>query len=296
MDELTTTRASLAGAGRWGPVQRSVRDGGLHSTFAPVWSIAVAGVSATTLSSSEWCAGDAIHDERSVRSPASFTSIDPSWFEDSKTNAELEMCAVASSHQSRHRHVSQSRMDSRAARLLSGSTNYTSTTASLPFENSLNWCHRSNRKGGLDVTMSNSTVAKRCDGRVPRAGTLRGSNSPISFAFAKMLVPHQFFPLNSRALVRRAAVSNKSTSEAVGDVQPLSRRASLFNKVLRIWQKGQRSSPQLVRISSDLPSGSSLAVMAVKGDALIHGPSLVARPVGSEWRTRRPYQGNIQTN
>jgi len=78
-----------------------------------------------------------------------------------------------------------------------------------------------------------------------------------------MLAPRQFFFLNSRALVRRAAVSNKSTSEAAGDVQSL-RRTALFDKVLRFWQKGQRSSPQLVRISSDLFSGSSLAVMAVK--------------------------------
>jgi hypothetical protein len=63
--------------------------------------------------------------------------------------------------------------------------------------------------------------------------------------------------------------------------------------VLRFWQKGRSSSPQLARISSDFLSGNSLAA---KGDALIHGPCLVARPVGSEWRTRRPYQGNIQTN
>ncbi len=31
-------------------------------------------------------------------------------------------------------------------------------------------------------------------------------------------------------------------------------------------------------------------VRAVKGDALIHGPYLAARPVGSDWRTRRPRQ------
>jgi hypothetical protein len=29
---------------------------------------------------------------------------------------------------------------------------------------------------------------------------------------------------------------------------------------------------------------------------LIHGPRLVARPVGSEWRTRRPYEMDIQFN
>ena len=41
------------------------------------------------------------------------------------------------------------------------------------------------------------------------------------------------------------------------------------------------------RTSGGLPSGRSLA-MAVRADALIHGPCLVARLVGSEWRTRRP--------
>jgi hypothetical protein len=67
----------------------------------------------------------------------------------------------------------------------------------------------------------------------------------------------------------------------------------LIQKVLRFWQKGRSSSPLLVRINSGFLSGNSLAV---KGDALIHGLRMVARPVGSEWRTRRPYQGNIQTN
>jgi hypothetical protein len=31
-------------------------------------------------------------------------------------------------------------------------------------------------------------------------------------------------------------------------------------------------------------------VRAVKGDALIHGPNMAARLVGSDWRTRRPSQ------
>ena len=292
------TRANLTGTGRRRPVQRSVRNGGLCSIVPPERSIAVTAVVATTLRSSVRCAGDALHDERSERSPqspADFTPFHLSLFDDTKTNARLETSAVARSPRSDHRHIPRSRMDSRTARLASASNNNALATASLLLDNSLDWCHCSNRKGGLDVTMSNSTVAKRCDGRVPGAGNLRGSNSPTSLAFAKMLAPRQFFFLNSRALVRRAAVSNKSTSEAAGDVQSL-RRTALFDKVLRFWQKGQRSSPQLVRISSDLFSGSSLAVMAVKGDALIHGPHLVARPVGSEWRTRRPYQGNIQTN
>jgi hypothetical protein len=122
---------------------------------------------------------------------------------------------------------------------------------------------------------------------------IRGLISPRDSAIGKILVPFQFLFFTSQALVRRAEVSDSSTSEVVGDVQSLNRRAFLHNKVLRFWQKGQRSLPQLVRISSGLLFGSSLAA---KGDALIHGPTLVARPVGSEWRTRHPYQKNIQTN
>jgi hypothetical protein len=296
MDELIQTRANLTGTGRWRPVQGPVWNEVLRCIVPPERSIAVTGVLPTILSSRVRCAGDALHDEcgeRRLQSPAGFTPFHLSLFEATKTNARFETSTVATSPDAHHRHVSHPRMNPGTARLASASNNNTLTTTSLPFDNSLNWCHCSNRRGGLDGTMSNSTVAKRCDGRVPRAGILRGSNSPSRLAFAKMLAPHQLFPLDSQALIRRASVSNKSTSEAVGDVQPLNRRAFLFNKVLRFWLKGQRSSPQLVRISSGLLVGSSLAV---RGDALIHGPTLVARPVGSEWRTRHPYQTNIQTN
>jgi len=78
----------------------------------------------------------------------------------------------------------------------------------------------------------------------------------------------------------------------VGD-DALDHQEFLIQKVLRFCQKGRSSSPRLDRISSGFLSGNSLAV---KGDALIHGPSLVARPVGSEWRTRRPYQEKIKIN
>ncbi len=57
------------------------------------------------------------------------------------------------------------------------------------------------------------------------------------------------------------------------------------NKVLQ----GQRGCENLA--SSLYCTSSEVAVwtsLAVKGDATIHGPSLVARPVGSEWRTRHP--------
>ena len=217
----------------------------------------------------------------------------PSLEQDTKSKARCGTSTFARRPQSCGGHVSDSRINPGSDRLANACNNDTLTTTSLSFDNSLNWCHCANCKGGLEATMSSSTPAKRCDGRRPRAGTLRGLISPSNFTFAKMLAPHQFFLLDSQALVRRAAVSNKSTSEVVGDVSSLNHRAFLFNKVLRFWQKGQRSSPRLVRISSGLLVGSSLAA---KGDALIHGPTLVARPVGSEWRNHHLHLVIVQSN
>jgi hypothetical protein len=65
---------------------------------------------------------------------------------------------------------------------------------------------------------------------------------------------------------------------------PLAASGSI-NKVLRFRQAGHCSSPRLTRSNRDLSHGRDLAV---KGDALIHRPCLVAGLVGSEWRTRRP--------
>jgi hypothetical protein len=44
--------------------------------------------------------------------------------------------------------------------------------------------------------------------------------------------------------------------------------------------------PRLARINR----GSVMSSLAVKGEAMIHGPYLAARSVASEWRTRRPSQ------
>lgn len=84
-----------------------------------------------------------------------------------------------------------------------------------------------------------------------------------------------------------------SLSEMTHSVGSPDSRIHLKYKVLRIQQKGRFTSTQWVRISSEFHSRNSLAV---KGDALNHGPHLVARPVGSEWRTRRPHQVRIHTN
>lgn len=88
---------------------------------------------------------------------------------------------------------------------------------------------------------------------------------------------------------------SSSPDWVIGDVGSLRFRLSLIQKVLRFWQKGRSNSFFLFRISSGFLHRNSLAV-AVKGDVLIHGPSLVARPVGSEWRNRRPFQVSNRTN
>ena len=92
---------------------------------------------------------------------------------------------------------------------------------------------------------------------------------------------------------RRASVVSLLACEMGDSGDAPDHQELLKQKVLRFCQKGRSSSPQLARINSGFLSGKSLAA---KGDALIHGPCLVARPVGSEWRTRRPYKGIIQTN
>jgi hypothetical protein len=64
-------------------------------------------------------------------------------------------------------------------------------------------------------------------------------------------------------------------------------------KVLRFSQAGHFDPSRLFRINGNLHSWN---LPAVNGDVLIHGPRLVAQSVGSEWRTRRPYQIDIQIN
>ena len=64
-------------------------------------------------------------------------------------------------------------------------------------------------------------------------------------------------------------------------------------KVLRFFQAGHCNPPRLIRINRNLPVGS---ILAVKGDVLIHGPNVVAWPMGSEGRNQHPHQVNIQSN
>ena len=84
---------------------------------------------------------------------------------------------------------------------------------------------------------------------------------------------------------RLTPVLDDSIGKVPGSSGLVRSHAHADHKVLRFWQAGHCSSPRLARSNRDLPHGSDLAV---KGDALIHRPCLVAGLVGSEWRTRRP--------
>jgi len=140
--------------------------------------------------------------------------------------------------------------------------------------------------------MLDSSIAGRCSGRRPTARVRSESIFLSRSSFAGTLVAFRQSFFNSDASFRHASLSSLSVGETGSGDAP-DHETFLIQKVLRFWQKGQCSSPQPVRISSGFPSGNSLAA---RGDALIHGPTLVARPVGSEWRTRHPYQVIIQTN
>ena len=91
----------------------------------------------------------------------------------------------------------------------------------------------------------------------------------------------------------RTSSSKSSRRDVVGPSSQFDSENFLQYKVLRFWQVGQYSPPHLVRIKREARFGGSLAA---NGDALIHGPNLVAWPVGSEWRNHRLHRAVIQTN
>jgi len=140
--------------------------------------------------------------------------------------------------------------------------------------------------------MSASILATRCSGRRPTAGALRDSIAPNGSSFVKL--PACRPPLsNTDALIRHASVLRRSADEMRGSGDAPNHQTILIQKVLRFCQGGRSSSFRPARISSGFLSRNSLTA---KGDALIHGLSLVARPVGSEWRNHRPHLASSQTN
>ena len=140
--------------------------------------------------------------------------------------------------------------------------------------------------------MSDPITTTRRDCAHKEAAHFRNLIFSDNLRTATLVLPRHLSFL-ARLTLQSAHVPDGSTRQPANDAQPSNRRSFEFNKVLRIRLKGQCSTPSGVRISGDLPNGS---LPATKGDVLIHRRCLVAQPVGSEWRTRRPYQRYIQTN
>jgi len=159
------------------------------------------------------------------------------------------------------------------------------TTAALRIDNAPPAWHYLNRKGGMEMTMSGPIVATRCNGRRPPAGALRNSIFPSGPSIAK--VPAAFRqPLSNRSFgLRLDSVVVRPTEVSTCGIDGLGPLTNLIQKVLRFQLKARSSARRPVRINSGFLHRNSLAV---KGDALIHGPHLVAQPVGSEWRIHRP--------
>lgn len=89
---------------------------------------------------------------------------------------------------------------------------------------------------------------------------------------------------------RCAQVSGQSPRPSGHSCEP---RVALFRLYQVLWCRGVgRRRPTRRRHINREPAFSNSLV--AKGGVLIHGPRLVAQPVGSEWRTRLPYWKYIQ--
>ena len=93
-------------------------------------------------------------------------------------------------------------------------------------------------------------------------------------------------PPNFGPLHFYAAVPLSSAVPVNLEPRPLSQIFFQKYKMLR-YRRLDFNPPPSIRTNLDI---SAEIVRAVKGDALIHGPNMAARPVGSDWRTRRPSQ------
>jgi len=141
--------------------------------------------------------------------------------------------------------------------------------------------------------MSASILATRCSGRRPTAGALRDSVAPNASSFKKSPAARRPPLSNTDASIRHASVLRRSAGEMRTSSDAPNHQSNLIQKMLRFCQGGRSSSPSLTRISSGFLSRNSLTA---KGDALIHGLSLVAQSVGSEWRNHRPHLASSQIN
>jgi len=143
----------------------------------------------------------------------------------------------------------------------------------------------------MEETMSSITFATRSSGCDPTSGYLRGLNAYSNVTETKVLAPHQCLFSASQALFRRASNIYCPINGLAGDFSSLSHPTLRINGASQFCQKGQRSSPQLVRIGGGLPRGRS---PASKSAPLFRGPCLVDRSVESGRRTRRRCQLKIE--
>jgi hypothetical protein len=88
-------------------------------------------------------------------------------------------------------------------------------------------------------------------------------------------------------MMRVASIRKSRAPELVDFGQITLPVLPMTEKVLRFVQAGISNPPRLFRINRNLPLRSFLAV---NGEALIHGPHLVAWSVGSERRNLRLLQ------
>lgn len=85
--------------------------------------------------------------------------------------------------------------------------------------------------------------------------------------------------------VGASSLSTNSSNARTFDAPMSMIASSLTNTVLQFQRRCQIYSPPMECTNSEVELQ---ILLAVEGDVSIHGPCLVARSVGSEWRTRRP--------
>jgi hypothetical protein len=167
------------------------------------------------------------------------------------------------------------------------------TTHDAQIDKSSIRCHsrkRICRRGAVCLTGSSHPGLFGPDERIPYAahqslneGTETSCAPPLAVARSNA---ESSEPLRFYAVLRHVSGASVNHESRVSSSIHFQK-----HKMLRYRQHG--FNPFLpFRTNLDI---SAEIVCAVKGDALIHGPYMAARPVGSDWRTRRPSKSN-QTN
>lgn len=151
-------------------------------------------------------------------------------------------------------------------------------------------CHALKRKGGEAAQMRLIwVITPRCVNSHSRVDASRGNRDRMATAaspqFSLAPSPKQF-----GRTPRCAQVSGQSPRPSRHSCEP---EVASFRLYQVLWCRGVGCNYPTRRCHINGESAFSNSP-AVKGGVLIHGPRLVAQPVGSEWRTRLPYWKYIQ--